>query len=346
MMPLPEGRSEVTSWAKATDEKPSERAEPGALKQFLEDGQDPSIQNVRAALGRRIFDTPGCVRTVDEHVPASIYVTEIDPPPDPEVLSYLDQLDEGEAPNGDALGLADRYRFVRSLVLGFYYEWDPPPPWDWLEARRAWGRIVRDTLEAEIAGLDSPLMVANAVDAGEIAGAGALAAWRAVKDTFEPVSVPRWITTRPLEEIARSIKHPTLVWVEQVAAGEKLAEITGWTYYRQRGLSSDGRFVDDDPATAPIIMSIASNCEGRNLQRWSRNYIVTPPPKGSILEQLIGRTHRTGQLADTVEVAVRLGHPDVRATWRQSIRDAKRQQAMTGQPQKILLADLDTPDRT
>lgn len=346
LMPLPVGRHEVVTWAQATDEKPSERAAPGALRYFLTPDTPPTLPNVREGLGRRIFDTPGCVRTVDEHVPASIYVTEIDPPPHPDVLPYLDMLDQDEAPNGDALGLADRYRFTRSLVLGFFHEWDPPPPLEWLDRRRAWSRIVQDVLDQELPGLDSPLMVANAVDAGEIPGVGVLEAWRKIKLAFEPISVPRWITLDPLREIAASVKAPTLVWVEHVAVGEKLAEITGWTYYRQRGLSSDGRFVDDDPGNEPIILSIASNCEGRNLQTWSRNYIVTPPPKGAILEQLLGRTHRTGQLADTVEVTVRLGHPDVRATWRQSIHDAKRQQAMTGQPQKILLADLDTGDRT
>ncbi len=66
---------------------------------------------------------------------------------------------------------------------------------------------------------------------------------------------------------------------------------------------------------------------------------MTPPPSGRVWEQLLGRTHRPGQLADEVHVDVVIGHPNVRDDIMQAYMDAEYVRDTTGQPQKLLLAD-------
>jgi hypothetical protein len=67
---------------------------------------------------------------------------------------------------------------------------------------------------------------------------------------------------------------------------------------------------------------------------------MSPPASGKTWEQLLGRTHRPGQMADEVEVTVRLGHYTARDQLRQATADAKFITATTGQFQRLLAADF------
>ncbi len=345
-MPLPAPRAECARWARVVDEKiDGPRSKPGALTGLVQSGPNSGahfgLDAVREAVGKRIFSTPGIVHTPKGSVDASITVDFQHPELSPTVKEKLEDLESGLCPNGDEATPADVYRHARTLVLGFYYAWDPEPPWDWLDARRNWKRVVRDVLEMELPGLDSELQVAQAAEAGKLGVGGTWERWKGVRATFKPNSVPVWLDTSVLCSAAAWTKaqpKPTIIWVEHQAAGKQLEEITGYPFFHQQGLSDSGAYIDDAEGT--IIASIGANAEGRNLQKWDRNFILTPPGSGRIMEQLFGRTHRTGQASDEVHFEILLGHSSIRDSVRQAFADAKFIAATTGQPQKLNLADV------
>src|ERR1019366_1894577 len=96
-----------------------------------------------------------------------------------------------------------------------------------------------------------------------------------------------------------------IAWTEHVAVGERLAQLAGVHYYGREGLNADGAMIEDERGAC--VASIAANHKGRNLQHFSRSFIVSCPPNAAILEQLLGRTHRDGQEADCVTADVLLG---------------------------------------
>ncbi len=299
---------------------------------------------MRAAVGNRIFDTPGCVRRQTADVAASIYLSEFIPKRPEEVRKPIARLLKDKiAPNGDECVPADVWRHLRTLILGFAYIWDPAPPQSWLDARKRWKRFCRGVLEAGDSQYDTELQVANGCSRCKLPSQ-AWEAWMRVRDSFTPNSVAKWYSEDVIKELTSIVLHRydgsgTLIWVEHVAVGQKLSTMGRWPYYHAQGMCGRRYIEDHDPVSGPAIVSIAANCEGRNLQAWSQNLIVTPPASGRVWEQLLGRTHRPGQLADEVHTDVVIGHPNVRDDIMQAYLDAEYVRDTTGQPQKLLLAD-------
>jgi hypothetical protein len=339
-MPLPKEEPEAKLWARAVDEKVDIRAKPGALGMFLEPDEKPSLENIRKAVGRRVFQTPGVIAAFEDDVTASITIRKLSWPIPSECRDHAKLLlEESQAPNGDECTPADVYRHLRSLSLGFFYEWDPAPSHDWLDARRHWKRFAREILQAENPLYDSEFQVANAAKQG-LLDPSQWHAWDQVRHTYAGESVAVWLSDDTIDRVVEHVgDSETIVWVEQIAVGDYLSERTGWPYYHKLGKDRDGNFIDEH-GEGPMIASIASNSEGRNLQRWSRALVLTPPASGKIWEQMLGRMHRHGQTADEVHIDVILAHTRIRQQFRQAVRDAELIRDMTGQPQKMLIADI------
>jgi len=241
------------------------------------------------------------------------------------------------------------------MALGFFYEWDPPAPPDWLAARKAWRRFVREMIgdSPDESAHDSELVVANAVDAYEFQrmtgtqgldaqmerGTRDLFAWRKIKDAFKPNNVARWFSDTALQQIAASLKHPTLVWVEHRAVGERLSEILGVPYFAKKGFDRSGHFVQDWDPSKHAVVSTASVTTGFNLQAWGHNLIATPMPGGLVWQQMMGRTHRQGQTRDEVHFTATIGGSVNRRDYERAVADAQFQQTMQQEPQKLALAD-------
>jgi hypothetical protein len=212
-----------------------------------------------------------------------------------------------------------------------------PPP-EWLIARRAWAATVRGILK-DYHDLDSPLMVARAIEQGRMPWAKeALEIWRAIRPTFDPKTRAEWIDTACLEWAAGWAKNNRgIVWVHEVAFGKRLSEETGLPYYGAKGQCL-GKMLEDE--TGACIASIAANSEGRNLQHFSRNAIVSCPPGGAVWEQMLGRTHRDGQQADEVTADVPLICYEQWDVFRKARRDAEYIERTTAQAQKLNFADV------
>lgn len=370
--PMPRTWPAIEAWDYVLDQRrsPDEdvASEAGALLRWA---SSPRVSDVRDGVRRRIVESPGVIATYDRGPSCSLVVEAWTPPAPAVVTDAIAALDaSGALPDGRDLEDPIRLAAAKNtLALGFWYRWRVEPPRRWLHARRLWAIFVRRVCAR--GELDSVEEVARACAAGAVEVPtcaallsrlaserdGASAAeyhpsrwsvdltarvdiqWRDVRPAFSPETEAVWLT----DEIARAAvawarDTGGIVWVRHAALGRVLDRL-GVPYYGAQG-EREGRPIEI--ADGPVAASIASSSEGRNLQRWA--YSLHTDPRGgrasaAECEQMIARTHRDGQQADTVTVAVYLSHDHQRAAWDSTIRGAYYLERLTGQPQKLTIAD-------
>jgi hypothetical protein len=270
-----------------------------------------------------------------------------------EVRRLAQQLWEGYLPNGDvyveegkeAQALQTKWRIMRTLTSGFWYEWSPRPPQDWLDLRSAWRKTVRNILFKDIPGLESEALVASAAARGKINRAveDLYKEWREQRDKHKWKTVPVWVDDTIIHRVAKWSKERTgIIWVSEVALGERLERDLGISYFGEGGKDRHGRYIE---STSPkkdrcVVASVQANGEGRNLQAWNDNLVISPPPTGTVWEQLLGRTHREGQLAEEVWVDVIVGCETEWQCWQQALRDSKFHEDFEGE-KRLNLATVD-----
>jgi len=361
--PVPFRWSDLNEWAEALD--PIQNPLPiGALRAFADPSDirmyspDPDLQRdaARAGFQRRLVDTPGVVATSESWEGASLVVAALRPPLPKAVADALEELDKTWEVGGEEI--EDIVRFVaakRQLSLGFYYRWVWPDgviDHEWMDARAAWHKYVRDVLRHRSrAGLDSPMLVARAVqqkrpDVRD--GQDAWAAWDAVRGRFDPQPPTEavWLSNYAIgaarawaqggggsHTAGAAVAAGGIIWYSHVTVGEKLASL-GLPIY---GAGTDAGAAD--PAREPVIVcSIQAQGTGKNLQRYSRSLVLEPPASGTAWEQLLGRLHRPGQRADEVWFDVFMSTPELQSACVRAVGDAQYVQSTQGQRQKLLTA--------
>ena len=333
-MPLPVSPTEARKWAGVVDPGCRSPVAPGALQLF---SGSSTIKAARKAIARRISECPGVVQTNGTGVRVSLSIESLRAPKlPPAVRSVLAQVArDKEDPEGNPLTPSDIGRFIRTLACGFWYRFDPTPPAQWLVARRAWKQFARGVIEGGV--YDTELHVGQACALGKLDSYGFYEEWTKVRGTYKEAHSPVWVDDAPLRWVASIVQPNELVWVKYRASGERLATLLGVPYFANKGLDERGRFVEDHVGTA--VLSTAANREGRNLQyKWHKNLIVTPMATSEAYQQLIGRTHRTGQKTD-VEVRLVVAHAAVEKTLDAARDNAKFVQEFTHSPQKLLTGD-------
>lgn len=357
--PVPVTHKDLEAWADCLDERVNQfrRVRTGALKllcnpdeqERIQYGGEEELSAVRQGYRRRLVETPGVVASQEGALGVALSISGLDPVSHDKVLEghFCTLRTMWETPDGHPLadGIT-MWRHARELGLGFYYRWNPRPPEDWLEARRAWAKFCREVIKYNRRGIDSEAQVVMAVDRKDYPmGKPVLELWRALRDTFEPNTEAVWASTEALDAAKKwSTENTGIIWVDHVQFGIRLAEMTALPYYGAQGKDARGRMIEDHPHGQPLIASVQSNHEGRNLQGWCQNLIMACPPNGAILEQLLGRTHRDGQMADEVTVEIYVGCLEHVAGFYQAQKDASYVQDTQGQAQKLLYADVDFPD--
>lgn len=365
--PVPRTLVELLAWAACLDADGDPKGPDWDLFAKFCDVRDiPEItsdrdETTRRAEARKFFQqrlttTPGVVSsTADEQsVGASLIFREqtLDVPD--EVTEALEEMrTTWTRPDGEELVTAlDYWRCSMQLAQGFYYYWDWPKgivDGEWMGARSRWHKMVRLILQSNVPDMDSPLLVYRAVESGVLDDEEARIAledWKKVKDRKKPPTATKWISNYLVMRTAEwHLDNPSgLIWQSDKAMEYAL---------REAGIPSfgPGEIPDDDGVGKAL--SIQSHGTGLNLQtKHANNLIINWPGSGKVLEQLIGRTHRSGQTQDEVSVDFFLPTPEALSALRKSRDDARYMTETMGSPQKLLygtwlmetVADLDRPD--
>lgn len=345
--PVPADPLETGAWAYAMDEKvpPEARFDPGALLSLAptDASLEPEVR-ARLAYRARFNSTPGVVCTTDDVPPVGLKLWTTDfeiPAAAQEMIAAMRE--DWTTPDGHDFSMPmDLWRHARDLGCGFFYKWDPYPPDWWLFPRRAWHKFAREALKYSRT-KDSVTHIIAAIEAGEMDDGGLYKAWKDVEDRFVPNPVPVWVhdsMVRHCTEWLRENPKDGLVWAERRAFGERLSELSGRPYFRQKGLDAQGRLIDSFDGGSAVV-SVKSCGKGHNLQQYRTNLIPSPPSVGKIVEQLLGRTHREGQGADVVLGEFLLTCRESYQSMAQAIRDAKCIEERDGQLQKLCYAQRD-----
>jgi hypothetical protein len=350
--PTPRDFNTLVEWSMVLDEtrNDDQKLAPGALIQFCNAEEAASYaseptRSIRRAYRRRLTETPGVIATQETALGASLRI-EAAPLHDAAIWDAAHRMGATwERPDGEPmLDAIELWRHLREMGCGFYYRWNPPPPQAWLTIRRAWAKQVRDILRHNQRALDSEAQVMRAIDQKQYPGE-ILASWRAIRDSYKPQTEAVWVSTRVLEYAAAwAEREKGIVWVEHVEFGHELSRLSGLPFYWRQGQNAQGKPIEDHPPGEPLIASIASNAEGRNLQAWNQNLVVSWPPTGSTSEQLLGRTHRSGQEADEVVCALMATLPAQLQAFDRARQDAQYISDTTGQIQKLIYADVIVPE--
>jgi hypothetical protein len=347
--PLPFVWKRLEEWADAIDAdvREEKRVEPGALRDFCVEGE-----NVRQGFRRRLVETPGVIGAMglsafgDDPEPG-MEIHEQAPPTVPDVIEQcFEQLrttwcTPGGEEISDGMSL---WRHASSLALGFYNRWIWPngePDREWLDKRRDWNRFVRETLKNNRRGLDSALQVANACERSEYVS-DEWVAWQTVADRYGPTGPPTetvWIDHWLVDAAARV--DTQLIWTRNPSMGRAIAAAANVPYF---GAGDDGVLEYEG---SKCVVSMQAHGTGKNLQRWHKNLFVGTPYGGADWQQLCGRTHRPGQLSDTVEYRVYLHCRELWQGFQRALQEATYIQDTTEDKQKLLQATVDvrhTPD--
>lgn len=364
--PLPLHSEILSEWADALDEglNPFSRRSAGVLNDLgpcpdalLGEGDDEDdTKRARLVFQHRLNSTLGVVSAdaKDEYT-GSLLIEPLEYHPNQATEDNFRKLREEMArPDGWTLSEAMQvWAVARMLSLGLHYRWNPDPEDEWLDARKAWAKFVRDTLTspaAERAGIDSELQVTNAVLNGHLEDPfGLLADWQAIKPTFDVNPEPVWHDDTALKVCCNWLAdHPAgIVWVEHRYFAKTLSQLSGVPYFGAKGLDAKGTSIMDAPAGKPIIASIAANSTGRDLQhKWHDNLVTAPPADSERWEQLIARTHRYGQKADSVTVDVLLACREHLEAIPRALSSADVKADLLGmKASKLRVADINWPDR-
>jgi hypothetical protein len=217
------------------------------------------------------------------------------------------------------------------------------PPREWLDARRDWNSFVRNQI-SQSKRYDTMLQVANACRAG-LLDSETLDAWKEIESSYEPATRPIFYDTIALETCLTWLKKNVgIVWVEHQAFGAALSQLSGAPYFGPGGLDASGASIANEKADRSVIASVAACGQGFNLQMFSKNLITSCPSGAATIEQVLGRTHRDGQLADEVTVDVLLGCLEQFEAFERALDGATAAEALLGHSQKLLLADILMPD--
>lgn len=358
--PIPRpGTETLKDWGRALDELGGDAirtTSPGALYRFCKQGE-----SAKQGFQRRVFmECAGVVTDFTSSSNAALNIFGVRPesiPPDV-VTAFHRMRVSGTTLSGDEL--TDRFSIwarTRELAYGFYYRWvwpDNVPDIEWLQARAEWRRFVRYVLKHNRRGVDTERRVRDAVDQGLYGqpnqgpkdgpgsnGAQKLVEWRRVKDRYSPhppreaIWVSDFVVKGAAEWLAEGKQKGArgrLCWVEHNAVGEAIARRGDVPYF---GGGDDGI----ERYSGPCVLSMRANAKGRNLQdRYSDNLFAAAPTGGDVWEQAISRTHRDGQIEDTVNVWIFLHCKELWECFEQARRDAAHQQEIGGQEQKLCIA--------
>lgn len=334
--PLPLIHAEAVMWAMVLDHKPRNprRPHPGPLGAT----RDEAVE----WFARRLRETPGVVIVDEDSCDAPLEIRTRLAREDPILDAAFDKfLHTFENPGGIVVGdPLSRWLLDGQMGCGLFTVFDPPPPDEWRIAYRAKAKFVRDAIDNTAHArepLDTEMQVLRKYAEHPI-----VQAWRAVKPTFVANTKAIWITTSTIESARDWLAEsdtPGIVWCGSVDFGRALAHATRLAYYGRKGQCEGGGGLHEAPEGRSMVASWAANKKGFNLQAWPRQLIVMPPQSAKWLEQIFGRSHRSGQ-AQRVTIDILLTSGGTIDAFEAALGEARHNKNSWSLTQKILRANL------
>lgn len=344
--PIPTEAADLLAWANCLDSGSVPQQKDWSIFAAFHDvrhinDEEKRKETARDAFRERLNATPGVVATREASVACSLnlYERALSVPP-----SVQDALRELHAtwtrPDGEEMPSAlDLWRLGMQISQGFYMKWAWPNgvvDWEWMNARSEWHRQVRRLLQDNVTGMDSPLLVWNAVSRGVVTDpivVRAFQAWEAVKHRPPPPVETVWVDDFLVRDALAWLKeHPKgIVWHNDRATEIALREAGVPTY-------GAGEVPPLDGSKGGLALSIRVHGTGLNLQHaHSENLFMSFPSSGKTMEQLIGRTHRQGQEADEVGCWYYAHTTDTSMAVMRAREDARYIETTQGSPMKLNL---------
>lgn len=375
--PLPLHSSALWQWCQALDDDDLVglgRWRPGVLLSFakpLTSAQEQELENdpwlsdggvnrAREGVLDRMRQTPGVLIVDESTCDQPLEIDFIQAPHDAVIeKAFYDFRKTSETLDGyRLLDNLSKFSYLDELGQGFYSRWDPRAPADWLAARRDWADFVTEQIEATRYTL-FPLDTEGAVELAHPQNA-ALLAWQAIQ-AREPVFVPNpvatWVSASVVYTAAQWIQHweaqgeKVMVWVRSKPMAQALMSVCDVPYYGSKGLRHDQLFrpqresienvarnPDGSPKTSALL-SFPANHIVRNLQRYNRSLIIGWEGAADMVEQFLGRDHRSGQTR-TCYTTVLLTSGETISSFSKTLGEARGVAKRNGHTQKILQANI------
>lgn len=335
--PLPMGEHEARMWAAVVDERvrdPSYRPYPGPL------GADPDA--AREWLRRRLLETPGMLivdgDSCDQRLLIETRVAREDPILD---MHYEAFGFRHENPGGVQVDTPlSRWLLDGQMGCGLYSRYIKPPPEEWRAANRARAKLVRDVI-ARSANSGAQIFTEAPV-LRRYAKHPVVQEWMRVKDTFDPVTECIWLSRSTIDSALDWLsesQEPGIVWCGSVEFGVALAAAACLPYYGAQGECAGGGNIICADTTRSMVASWQANMKGKNLQPWARQLIVMPPQSAKYLEQIYGRSHRSGQ-TKPVRITILLTSGGTIDLFEMAILEATSAKGIVSLTQKVLRAKV------
>lgn len=310
--PLPLDPRELYAWGQVLDGdgEPSD-TDWGIYNRAMQPDSMGSrdVEQARAKFAVRFRTTPGVVAHAEGVDQVGLYFHQLKVT-EPKIVRDARLVVEGTWTRPDGEFLEDPLaanRMMSQLAAGFWLRWAWPgdqPDLEWLAKRKEWHKNVRRILGRNDPRWDSPFRVAAALSNGTLLDVEALVAyagWISVRDRPQPPTVPEYVddfaARAACEWVLAQLKTnpgaPVCVWYESRAMGALLEAF---------GLPVYGRDRNPETSSEEAVAIAMCHAQGKNLQRFATCLVLQMPGSGSTFEQLVGRHHRPGQLADSVEV--------------------------------------------
>lgn len=294
--PVPFLHSEALLWDSAIGVKPPRFAGQGV-------GPGPlgeTVASARKWFQQRLIETPGVVIVDGDSagkVPLEIIIR----------LAKEDRvIDEHferfllENENPDGMPVSDplsRWRIDGQLGCGVFLKMVPPPPEEFRIARRSVCKFIRGAIERSESS-ERPL-TSEAPVLRRHKEHPVVQTWLAIKDKHPYKTEAVWLSTSVIEDVIAWLREepdePAIIWCGGVEFASALSTAARLAYFGREGKDSNGRSLHAAPEGETFVASWQANKRGFNLQHWRRHLIVHPPQSAKYLEQIFGRSHRSGQ---------------------------------------------------
>lgn len=123
--------------------------------------------------------------------------------------------------------------------------------------------------------------------------------WKAVRSSYKPKMRTIWLSDATIDSARKWLERqsePSIIWCGSVDFAQRLSRKLNIPYFGAGGKSAGGLHLHEaSKHFKHIILSWNSAMVGFNLQHWNNQLIIYPPQSAKWLEQLFGRTHRSGQ---------------------------------------------------